>query len=98
MSIAHPAAKSLVDEKLRATAEDALNFAGRKNAESDPTLARLRELGTELWLDTGNLEEAQSLWKSQFSAATTLMIGGRSERRAALACVSRLTSPVVIPE
>ncbi len=74
MSITHPAtksAKSLVDEKLRATAEDALNFVGRKNAESDPTLARLRELGTELWLDTGNLEEAQSLWTSQFSALTT---------------------------
>jgi transaldolase len=60
-----------VDEKLRAVAEDALNFAGRKSAPGNPGLAKLRELGTELWLDTGNLEEAQGLWTSDFSALTT---------------------------
>jgi transaldolase len=68
MSIASP---SRVDEKLRATAEEALNYSGRKPAASNPVLARLRELGTELWLDTGNLEEAQSLWTTEFSALTT---------------------------
>ncbi len=32
---------------------------------------RLRELGTELWLDTGNLDEAGELWTPEFSALTT---------------------------
>ena len=29
--------------------------------QSDPLLARLKELGTELWMDTGELELAQSI-------------------------------------
>ncbi len=32
---------------------------------------RLRELGTELWLDTGSLEEAGEIWTREFSALTT---------------------------
>jgi transaldolase len=38
---------------------------------SDPGLAKLRQLGTQLWLDTGNLEEASSLWRRELSALTT---------------------------
>src|SRR5262245_9626465 len=38
---------------------------------SDPALARLRQLGTQLWLDTGNLEEAATLWRRELSALTT---------------------------
>lgn len=38
---------------------------------SDPLLARLKELGTELWIDTGDLELAQSVWKSDLTALTT---------------------------
>ena len=38
---------------------------------SDPGLAQLRKLGTQLWLDTGNLEEAAKLWRQEFSALTT---------------------------
>lgn len=39
--------------------------------QSDPLLARLQALGTELWIDTGDLELAQSIWKTEFTALTT---------------------------
>src|SRR5437763_12369091 len=38
---------------------------------SDPALAKLNRLGTHLWLDTGNLEEASKLWRLEMSALTT---------------------------
>jgi len=60
-----------VDDRLREQALEALQGEGRADTASDPALARLRALGTELWLDTGNLEEARSLWRREFSALTT---------------------------
>ena len=39
--------------------------------ESDPVLAKYRSIGTQLWLDTGNLEEATKLWKPEMTALTT---------------------------
>ena len=39
--------------------------------QSDPLLARLKELGSELWIDTGDLELAQSIWKIELTALTT---------------------------
>jgi transaldolase len=39
--------------------------------ESDPLWRRFRELGTELWLDTGNLDAVQGLWTREYSALTT---------------------------
>ncbi len=38
---------------------------------SDPVLARLTQLGTQLWLDTGILEDAGRLWRREMSALTT---------------------------
>src|SRR5689334_5490257 len=38
---------------------------------SDPALAKLNQLGTHLWLDTGILEEASKLWRREMSALTT---------------------------
>jgi len=40
-------------------------------AGSRDTWKRLSELGTELWLDTGSLEEAAQLYTPEFSALTT---------------------------
>src|SRR5438309_256843 len=37
----------------------------------DPIWVALRDLGTALWLDTGDLEEARSLWTRQYSNLTT---------------------------
>lgn len=36
-----------------------------------PTWRSLRKLGTELWLDTGNIEQIQKIWTREFSALTT---------------------------
>jgi len=39
--------------------------------ESSPLWRKLRDVGTELWLDTGSLEESGKLWVREFSALTT---------------------------
>jgi transaldolase len=39
--------------------------------ETDPTWQRLREIGSELWLDTGSIGDSQELWTREFSALTT---------------------------
>ena len=38
---------------------------------SNPMWKKLKELGTELWLDTGNIEEIDTMWTEEFSAVTT---------------------------
>jgi transaldolase len=38
---------------------------------SHPLLAKLKTLGTELWLDTGDRDLALSIWKTDLSALTT---------------------------
>ena len=38
---------------------------------SSPLWRRFRELGTELWLDTGSMPDAEGLWTQEFSALTT---------------------------
>ncbi|MBM3496536.1 MAG: transaldolase [Armatimonadetes bacterium] len=60
-----------VDARLREIAQAALDNSAREAPASDPALAKLASVGTRLWLDTGNLEEAASLWKAEFSALTT---------------------------
>lgn len=39
--------------------------------KKDPFWEALRNTGTELWLDTGDMEEAESNWSSEMSALTT---------------------------
>ena len=39
--------------------------------KSDPFWKGLRETGTELWLDTGDMDAAESLWIDEFTALTT---------------------------
>ena len=39
--------------------------------DSNPIWRRFRELGTELWLDTGSIDEAADLWTREFAALTT---------------------------
>src|SRR5690348_9358591 len=68
MNLATPAR---VEQRLRALAEDAVASPDIPDAPSDPALVKLREIGTELWLDTGHLEEARGLWHREFSALTT---------------------------
>ena len=44
---------------------------GKKSFGSDPAWAALRATGTELWLDTGDLDAARTLWTDEFSNLTT---------------------------
>ena len=56
----HEIASSHVSEKIPDSAY-----------ESHPLLAKLKSLGTELWLDTGDRDLALSIWKTDLSALTT---------------------------
>lgn len=40
-------------------------------ADPDPRWTKLRGLGTELWLDTGDMAHAGALWNQEFTALTT---------------------------
>jgi len=46
---------------------------GRPEVElkQKPVWRKVRDLGTRLWLDTGDIEEAKKLWCSEFEALTT---------------------------
>ncbi len=39
--------------------------------KDDPEWRKLRDAGTRLWLDTGDMDEAAKLWNSSFDALTT---------------------------
>jgi transaldolase len=43
----------------------------KKTFASNPTWAAVKKTGTELWLDTGDIDEANKLWCSEFTALTT---------------------------
>ncbi len=47
-------------------------FGQRKQLfKTHPVWQRLRGLGSELWLDTGSIDESRQLWTQEFSALTT---------------------------
>ena len=41
------------------------------NGKKDPFWESLREAGTELWLDTGDIDIAETIWSAEMSALTT---------------------------
>ena len=43
----------------------------RVTGKTDPFWGSLRNTGTELWLDTGDMEEAEANWTAEMSALTT---------------------------
>ena len=59
-----------LDEILHRLAFEKIEGESPRN-ESDPLLARLKALGTEVWVDTGELEKAQEIWKDELTALTT---------------------------
>ncbi len=59
-----------LDEILHRLAFEKIEGESPRN-ESDPLLARLKALGTEVWSDTGELEKAQEIWKDELTALTT---------------------------
>lgn len=60
--------------KTNELAKEGFNHAfGSPTAEfsSDDAWRAVRETGTRLWLDTGDLDEANKLWNTEFEALTT---------------------------
>ena len=53
--------------------EDFKPSFGRKpnSSRPDPRWSKLRRLGTDLWLDTGDPDQIGKLWNTDFSALTT---------------------------
>jgi transaldolase len=47
------------------------HFGQIPTQKSDPVWRRLGALGSRLWFDTGNIEEAKQRWTREFSALTT---------------------------
>lgn len=60
-----------VSEAAAALAREGFDPPGEKRFGSHPAWAALRESGTRLWLDTGDLEAASKLWTDDFSNLTT---------------------------
>ncbi len=66
-------------EREAAIAETARTLALRSDPSGDPPVAAhpdlvwraIRDCGTRLWLDTGDIEEAGRLWNTEFEALTT---------------------------
>ncbi len=44
---------------------------GREKYKSKPVWRRLRELGSELWLDSGSIDDIRDVWTTDFTALTT---------------------------
>jgi transaldolase len=47
------------------------NFGQLNSFKSNPVWGQLRKVGSRLWFDTGNIDEAQQRWTREFSALTT---------------------------
>ncbi len=63
-----------MEKKLRSTIRDFI-LSGINESQSefhpDPFWQNLKKTGTELWLDTGDIEEASKIWTSEMTALTT---------------------------
>ncbi|HHI81287.1 MAG TPA: transaldolase [Planctomycetes bacterium] len=71
MSNSSTASDSPLAEALRAHVLEGFEGPGSAPWESNPTWDRLEALGTELWLDTGDIDVARELWVKEFKALTT---------------------------
>jgi transaldolase len=58
------------NDKIRQLVQNNLNET-KLIGKTDPFWASLRKTGTTLWLDTGDMQEAESNWSQEMSALTT---------------------------
>ena len=65
-----PTLNQKIDELIHQIAHEEV-VGERPASESNALLEKLCSLGSELWIDTGDLEKAQSIWKQELSALTT---------------------------
>src|SRR4051812_235802 len=71
MSVTEARTGGVVEETARRLAREGFTAPGEKHFGTDPAWEALRALGTELWLDTGDVEAAGKLWTDEFSNLTT---------------------------
>lgn len=64
-------AKSVADRVRQIVLDVSKEEAAIGESAREELWSRVRRCGSELWLDTGDMEEAASLWNGQFSAFTT---------------------------
>jgi transaldolase len=66
-------AKTAVASQIHRFLRDSFhpNFDKVTSFGSNPVWQQLRHVGSRLWFDTGNIEEAQQRWTREFSALTT---------------------------
>ncbi|MDP6114368.1 MAG: transaldolase family protein [Planctomycetota bacterium] len=63
---------SSVRERVADLAKQGVNVTGEpREAPTSDIWQKLADVGTELWLDTGDIDMANSLWSSEFTALTT---------------------------
>lgn len=62
--------QTLKDEQL-ALIQSGIDSESEAPLKSEPFWRALRETGTELWLDTGDIDEASEIWCDEMSALTT---------------------------
>jgi len=66
----------MLDKKLLLTIEEFVISINERSkpvlkGDPDPFWQNLRKIGTELWLDTGDMKEAAKVWSAEMSALTT---------------------------
>lgn len=60
-----------LEEAVQELASEIISEAELPSFESESLLKQLNALGTETWIDTGDLELARSVWKQELSSLTT---------------------------
>lgn len=63
-----------IEETVRGIAREGFEHTfgrPRMSGRTEPHWKRIRETGSALWLDTGDLQEATALWTPEFEALTT---------------------------
>ncbi len=64
--------KSTISERIKEFVHRGIDINRNETQySSDPFWQNLRNCGTELWLDTGDMEEAAKIWTNEMSALTT---------------------------
>lgn len=67
MNIHSPSTSAIIEELIR---QD-LERLQKHEFYQDPFWENLKSTGTELWLDTGDMEEAEKIWTREMTALTT---------------------------
>jgi len=60
-----------IEEAVQELAEEKIGEAELPSYESSSLLNKMNSLGTETWIDTGDLELARSVWKQELTPLTT---------------------------